>query len=116
MTARPRRRRRLWAVAPPGRFGKLEFDAEGDGVRSFREKPAGDGGYINGGFFVACPSVLDYIDGPDTIWEQEPLEQIAADGQLAAFRHDGFWQPMDTLRDKIYLESLWAEGAPWKCW
>lgn len=105
----------LTAVAPPGRFGQLEFGA-GDSVSSFKEKPAGDGGYINGGFFVLDPSVLDYIDGPDIIWEQEPLERIAADGELAAFRHQGFWQPMDTLRDKIYLEALWAEGAPWKCW
>ena len=109
------RKATLTAVAPPGRFGKLEFGS-GDSVSSFTEKPAGDGGYINGGFFVLDPSVLDYIDGPDIMWEQEPLERIAADGQLAAYRHEGFWQPMDTLRDKIYLETLWAEGAPWKCW
>lgn len=104
----------ITAVAPPGRFGALEF--EGELVRSFREKPAGDGGLINGGFFVADPSVLDLIDGPDTIWEQGPLEQLAAMGELVAYRHDGFWQPMDTLRDKTHLEELWQNGAPWKCW
>lgn len=104
----------ITAVAPPGRFGALEF--EGDLVRSFREKPAGDGGLINGGFFVADPSVIDLIEGPDTIWEQTPLEKLAAMGELVAFRHDGFWQPMDTLRDKLYLEELWRDGAPWKCW
>ena len=104
----------ITAVAPPGRFGALEF--EGELVRSFREKPAGDGGLINGGFFVAESSVLDLIDGPDTVWEQGPLEELAAAGELVAFRHDGFWQPMDTLRDKLHLEELWREGAPWKCW
>ena len=104
----------ITAVAPPGRFGALEF--EGELVRRFREKPAGDGGLINGGFFVAESSVLDLIDGPDTVWEQGPLEELAAAGELVAFRHDGFWQPMDTLRDKLHLEELWREGAPWKCW
>jgi glucose-1-phosphate cytidylyltransferase len=108
------RRATITAVAPPGRFGALEFD--GDLVTSFREKPAGDGGLINGGFFVADPSVLDLVEGPDTIWEQEPLERLAAAGELVAYRHDGFWQAMDTLRDKIYLEQLWTEGAPWKSW
>jgi len=102
------------AVAPPGRFGALEFD--GDLVHNFREKPDGDGALINGGFFIADPSVLDLIDGPDTPWEREPLEALAAAGELAAYRHDGFWQPMDTLRDKIHLEDLWRTGAPWKCW
>lgn len=102
------------AVAPPGRFGALEFD--GDLVRSFREKPDGDGGLINGGFFVVNPSVIDLIDGPDTVWEREPLEGLAARGELVAYRHDGFWQPMDTLRDKVHLEELWRAGAPWKCW
>lgn len=103
------------AVAPPGRFGVLELD--GDRVNGFREKPAGDGGLINGGFFVLDPSVIDdYIDGPSTIWEREPLERLASEGELHGFRHDGFWQPMDTLRDKIYLDELWASGAPWKCW
>jgi glucose-1-phosphate cytidylyltransferase len=104
----------ITAVAPPGRFGALEF--EGDLVRSFREKPAGDGGLINGGYFVIDGSVLDLIHGPETSWEQEPLEQLAASGELAAYRHDGFWQPMDTLRDKLLLEELWQQGAPWKCW
>jgi glucose-1-phosphate cytidylyltransferase len=108
------RRATITAVSPPGRFGALEFD--GDLVRSFREKPAGDGGLINGGFFVADPSVLDLIDGPDTVWEQTPLERLAAQGELAAYRHEGFWQPMDTLRDKLYLEQLWQDGAPWKLW
>jgi len=108
------RKATITAVAPPGRFGALEF--EGDLVRSFKEKPAGDGGLINGGFFVADPSVVDLIDGPSTVWEREPLERLAADGELVAFRHDGFWQPMDTLRDKQHLEELWLEGAPWKIW
>lgn len=108
------RKATITAVAPPGRFGALEFD--GDRVTSFREKPAGDGGLINGGFFVADPSVLDLVDGPDTIWEQKPLERLAANGDLAAYRHNGFWQPMDTLRDKLYLEQLWRDGAPWKVW
>lgn len=104
----------ITAVAPPGRFGALEF--EGDLVRSFTEKPAGDGGLINGGFFVLSPSVLDLIDGSETIWEREPLEHLATAGELVAYRHDGFWQPMDTLRDKLNLEKLWQEGAPWKSW
>ena len=104
----------ITAVAPPGRFGKLDFD--GERVTSFTEKPQGDGALINGGFFVADPSVLDLIDGPDTIWERDPLERLASSGELVAYRHDGFWQPMDTLRDKLYLEDLWQDGAPWKCW
>lgn len=108
------RKATITAVSPPGRFGALEF--EGDLVRSFKEKPAGDGGLINGGFFVLSPSVIDLIDGPETIWEREPLERLATAGELVAFRHEGFWQPMDTLRDKLYLEKLWQEGAPWKSW
>jgi glucose-1-phosphate cytidylyltransferase len=104
----------ITAVAPPGRFGALEF--EGNLVRSFKEKPAGDGGLINGGFFIAHPSVLDLIDGPDTVWEREPLERLAKAGDLVAVHHDGFWQPMDTLRDKQHLEELWRDGAPWKVW
>ena len=108
------RKATITAVAPPGRFGALEFD--GDLVRNFREKPAGDGGLINGGFFVADPSVLDLVEDDATVWEQGPLETLAHSGELAAYRHDGFWQPMDTLRDKILLEELWREGAPWKCW
>jgi len=108
------RKATITAVAPPGRFGALEF--EGDRVVSFREKPAGDGGLINGGFFVAHPSVLDLVEGPDTVWEQGPLEALASSGELFAYRHDGFWQAMDTLRDKLYLEELWQTTAPWKVW
>jgi glucose-1-phosphate cytidylyltransferase len=105
----------ITAVSPPGRFGALEFDMHK--VTNFREKPAGDGGVINGGFFVADPSVLDLVSGPEVIWEAGPLEALATGGELAAYRHEGFWQPMDTLRDKIYLDSLWNEGkAPWKLW
>jgi glucose-1-phosphate cytidylyltransferase len=109
------KRATITAVAPPGRFGALEFD--GDLVTNFREKPDGDGGRINGGFFVASPSVLDLVDGPDCIWERGPLETLAARRDLVAYRHDGFWAAMDTLRDKLFLESLWTEGkAPWKSW
>jgi glucose-1-phosphate cytidylyltransferase len=108
------RKATITAVSPPGRFGALEF--EDDLVRSFKEKPAGDGGLINGGFFILHPSVVDLIDGPMTVWEREPLERLATAGELVGFRHDGFWQPMDTLRDKIYLEDLWQQGAPWKIW
>ncbi len=108
------RKATVTAVAPPGRFGALEF--EGDNVTAFVEKPAGDGGLINGGFFILSPDVVDLIDGPDTIWEKKPLETLAATGELAGFKHEGFWQPMDTLRDKHYLEGLWQEGAPWKTW
>ena len=105
----------LTAVRPPGRFGALELDEAR--VVAFQEKPVGDGGWINGGFFVLSPAVLDYIAGDDTVWEQEPLERLAREGQLAAYRHDGFWQPMDTLRDKRQLEELWQAGrAPWKTW
>jgi glucose-1-phosphate cytidylyltransferase len=105
----------LTAVQPPGRFGVLDF--EGEKISAFSEKPPGDGGWINGGFFVLEPAVLDYVDGDDTIWERGPLERLAREGQLSAFRHDGFWQPMDTLRDKMHLENLWATGqAPWRVW
>jgi glucose-1-phosphate cytidylyltransferase len=105
----------ITSVTPPGRFGSLEFD--GDHVTAFREKPAGDGGQINGGFFVADPSVLDLIDGPDTVWEAGPLEALASAGELVGYRHDGFWHPMDTLRDKVHLDTLWQSGAaPWKRW
>jgi len=104
------------AVQPPGRFGALEISKDGK-VNKFMEKPHGDRGYINGGFFVLSREVLDYIDGDQTVWEREPLEKIAKEGQLAAYRHTGFWQPMDTLRDKNYLEQLWDSGnAPWKVW
>jgi glucose-1-phosphate cytidylyltransferase len=103
------------AVRPPGRFGALDLD--GAGVKGFVEKPLGDGSWINGGFFVLAPRVLDRIEGDDTVWEQAPLEGLARDGQLSAFRHEGFWQPMDTLRDKRLLEELWASGqANWKVW
>lgn len=109
------RKATITAVSPPGRFGALELD--GDAVRAFREKPAGDGGLINGGFFVLEPSVLELIPNLRTHWEEEPLETLAQSGELVAFRHDGFWQPMDTLRDKLYLEELWQKRAPpWKCW
>lgn len=105
----------ITSVSPPGRFGALECDA--NRVTGFREKPNGDGGRINGGFFVADPSVLDLVDGPGISWEAQPLERLADGGELMAYRHDGFWQPMDTLRDKQYLEELWNTGsAPWKRW
>lgn len=105
----------ITAVAPPGRFGALELAA--DNVTGFREKPAGDGNLINGGFFVLSPRVIDLIEGDATIWEQEPMNELIRLDQLRAYRHDGFWQPMDTLRDKKQLEALWASGkAPWKCW
>ena len=105
----------LTAVSPPGRFGAL--DTSGNRVLAFQEKPKGDGATVNGGFFVLSPAVLDHIDGDATIWEREPLERLAKAGQLAAYRHDGFWQPMDNLRDKTYLEELWSAGnAPWKVW
>jgi glucose-1-phosphate cytidylyltransferase len=105
----------LTAVQPPGRFGVIDF-AE-DKISAFQEKPPGDGSWINGGFFVLEPEVLDRIDGDATVWEREPLEELARAGQLSAYKHAGFWQPMDTLRDRTYLESLWASGrAPWKVW
>jgi glucose-1-phosphate cytidylyltransferase len=103
----------LTAAQPPGRFGALHL--EGTVVKTFLEKPQGDGAWINGGFFVLSPKILDYIDGDDTIWERKPMERLAADDQLRAYFHEGFWQPMDTLRDRVYLESLWDDGkAPWK--
>ena len=105
----------ITAVQPPGRYGALTV--EDDQVRGFQEKPQGDGGWINGGFFVLSPQVIDYIAGDAITWEREPLERLAREGQLAAYGHRGFWQPMDTLRDKVYLEELWASGrAPWKIW
>ena len=103
------------AVAPPGRYGALERD--GAMVRGFAEKPRGDGGVINGGFFVLSPQVLERIEGDTTVWESKPMMSLATDGQLMAFDHTGFWQPMDTLRDRVLLESLWDSGkAPWKAW
>jgi glucose-1-phosphate cytidylyltransferase len=105
----------MTAVQPPGRFGAVELD--GANVREFLEKPHGDGAWINGGYFVLSPRVLDLIAGDETSWEAEPLQGLARTGELKAFLHGGFWQPMDTLRDKVYLEDLWATGtAPWKVW
>lgn len=105
----------LTATQPPGRFGTIML--EENRVASFQEKPMGDGSWINGGFFVLSPKVLDYIDGDQTIWEQDPLERLARDRELSVYRHTGFWQPMDTLRDKTLLQRLWDSGnAPWKIW
>lgn len=105
----------ITAVQPPGRFGAL--DIEDKRITRFEEKPQGDGHWINGGFFVLQPEVIDYIGGDTTVWEREPIEHLARDGQLSAYPHQGFWQPMDTLRDKIRLDELWASGkAPWKVW
>jgi glucose-1-phosphate cytidylyltransferase len=105
----------ITAVLPPGRYGALERD--GNVVKRFVEKPRGDGGAINGGFFVLSPKVLEYVEGDRSSWEGEPLARIAAKGELMAFEHQGFWQPMDTLRDKNQLEELWSSGnAPWKIW
>lgn len=105
----------LTATQPPGRFGALNLD--GDCVNSFQEKPHGDGGWINGGFFVLSPKVVDLIEDDQTVWERGPMERLARDKQLSAWLHHGFWQPMDTMRDKIHLEELWASGAaPWKVW
>ena len=105
----------LTATQPPGRFGALELS--GIDILKIQEKPRGDGSWINGGFFVLSPKVLDYIEGDQTLWEKEPLERLALSGQLSAYLHHGFWQPMDTLRDKAHLEELWADRkAPWKTW
>jgi glucose-1-phosphate cytidylyltransferase len=103
------------AVQPSGRFGAL--DIEGDAIRRYEEKPRGDGGWINGGFFVLSPEVEGYIDGDETVWEQQPLQRLAADGQLGAYRHSGFWHAVDTVRDKRHLQELWDSGSPpWKLW
>ena len=103
------------AVRPLARFGSLDIEA--GAVRRFVEKPVTEGGLINGGFFVLSPKVIDYIAGDETLWEKEPLENLARDQQVMAFEHDGFWQPMDTLRDRHHLEELWAKGrAPWRIW
>jgi glucose-1-phosphate cytidylyltransferase len=105
----------ITAVQAPGRYGALNRD--GATVRGFVEKPKGDGGWINGGFFILSPRCLEYIAGDSTAWELDPLTRIAGDGQLMAFEHTGFWQPMDTLRDRTFLEELWGSGrAPWKVW
>lgn len=107
----------LTAVQPPGRFGAIALAEGQNKIEHFREKPEGDGAWINGGYFVLEPSVIDLIAGDETVWEREPLTQLAQMGQLVAYRHSGFWQPMDTLRDKQALEGLWAKNkAPWKVW
>lgn len=107
----------LTAVQPPGRFGVFNLGQNQNKVPSFKEKPEGDGAWVNSGFFVLEPGVMDYIKGDAITWEKEPLERLAANGELAAYRHNGFWQPMDTLRDKHVLEELWHNGeAPWKIW
>jgi len=105
----------LTAVQPPGRFGALNM--ERNKIIGFEEKPKGDGGWINGGFFVLSPKVIDFIEGDDTVWERGPMIRLASEGNLSAFVHKGFWQPMDTLRDKTHLEELWSTNkAPWKVW
>jgi glucose-1-phosphate cytidylyltransferase len=110
------RKATLTAVRPPARFGALDI-ADDCTVKTFREKPIGDNAYINGGFFVLSRDVLDYVESDETIWERAPLERLAGEGNLRAFRHNGFWQPMDTMRDKEYLDGLWEKGdAPWKVW
>jgi glucose-1-phosphate cytidylyltransferase len=103
------------ATQPPGRFGAINYN--GNRATGFQEKPVGEGGWINGGFFVLSPKVGDYIEGDATVWEQEPMKKLAAEDQLSVYFHHGFWQPMDTLRDKRHLEDLWTSGkAPWKSW
>ena len=105
------------AVQQPGRFGALDLDSNSTRVNGFREKSARDGNLINGGFFVCEPGVIDFIDGDSTVWEQEPLRRLVGDGQLAVYQHAGFWQNMDTLRDKHVLEDMWSSGAPaWRVW
>ena len=107
----------LTAIQPPGRFGALTFDHGDPKISRFMEKPAGDGGWVNGGYFVLEPAVMEYIDGDLTVWEREPLQRLAEKGMLAAYKHGGYWQNMDTLRDKSVLESEWASGnPPWKVW
>ncbi|MCY7392125.1 MAG: glucose-1-phosphate cytidylyltransferase [Leptolyngbyaceae cyanobacterium CAN_BIN12] len=107
----------LTAVQPPGRFGAIALAEGQNQIAAFHEKPGGDGAYINGGYFVLEPEVIDYIADDSTTWEQEPLQKLAHTGQLSAFKHDGFWQPMDTLKDKQYLDGLWQKDkAPWRVW
>ena len=107
----------LTAVQSPGRFGAFKLEQNQHKISAFKEKPKGDGAWINGGFFIVEPSVIDYITDDSTVWEREPMEKLAHDGELAAYRHQGFWHPMDTLRDKNVLEDLWNNGnAPWKVW
>jgi glucose-1-phosphate cytidylyltransferase len=107
----------LTAVQPPGRFGAFSLGSDDTLIATFKEKPKGDGAWINGGFFVLEPQVMDYITGDDSVWEKEPLESLATSKNLSAYKHHGFWQPMDTLRDKMYLEGLWTgKNTPWKIW
>jgi glucose-1-phosphate cytidylyltransferase len=107
----------MTAVQPPGRFGAFSLGESDTRVEHFREKPKGDNAWVNGGFFVLEPAVLDYIEGDSTSWEAQPMERLANEGQLSAYKHSGFWQPMDTLRDRMYLEELWDSGdPPWKKW
>ena len=107
----------LTAVQPPGRFGAFKLGHNESKISSFKEKPGGDGAWVNGGFFVLEPGAINYISGDSTIWEREPLEKLGREGMISAFKHHGFWQPMDTLRDKHILEDLWESGkAPWKAW
>jgi glucose-1-phosphate cytidylyltransferase len=107
----------LTAVQSPGRFGAFSLEKSQTKISAFKEKPKGDGAWINGGFFVLEPEVIDYISNDSTVWEGEPLEKLAHEGMLSAFKHGGFWQPMDTLRDKMYLEKLWQSGSPpWRQW
>ena len=107
----------LTAVQPPGRFGAFRLGDDQSTIETFTEKPAGDGSWVNGGYFVLEPGAIDYIEGDQTTWEKEPLEGLARDGEISAFKHRGFWQPMDTLRDKNQLEELWSSGrAPWRVW
>jgi glucose-1-phosphate cytidylyltransferase len=107
----------LTAIRPPGRFGALTLDHDSNQITSFREKPEGDGGWVNGGFFVLEPEVIDHVESDRTVWEREPMERLADEGKLAAYRHSGYWQNMDSLRDKMVLEEQWAsEHPPWKVW
>ena len=107
----------MTAIQPPGRFGAIVLADDHTRIASFHEKPTGDGGWVNGGFFVVEPAALEYVEGDASVWEREPLERLAADGMLAAYRHTGYWQNMDTLRDKMVLEEQWASAAPpWKTW
>ena len=107
----------ITAVQPPGRFGALAFEGDADVVRNFQEKPQGDNAWINGGFFVLEPEIFNYIESDEVLWEKQPLSSLSGAGQLVAYRHTGFWKPMDTLRDKIELEEQWNKGAaPWKIW
>jgi glucose-1-phosphate cytidylyltransferase len=107
----------LTAVQPPGRFGAFSLEKDTERIETFKEKPQGDGAWVNGGFFVLEPEVMNYIKDDATVWEKDPMENLAQDGQLSAYRHKGFWQPMDTLRDKMMLEKLYLSGqAPWMIW